>query len=129
MNTAVTTHYAEGAYDSRHIPNQSPQVHKHAGLLTTTLAWGNTEDIAPFSFVDEYSPERLRDLEEDEQKNPGIRQRNEAIFHNSCNHLCYRRAHVSLWTQIWVYLWSLGKGFFFVGLGILLFIQVPLGKF
>ncbi|WNF46994.1 hypothetical protein RHP75_00735 [Pseudomonas sp. SG20056] len=129
MNTAVTTHYAEGAYDSRHIPNQSPQIRKHAGLLTTTLPWGDTEDIAPFSFIDDYSPERLRDLEEDERKNPGIRQRNEAIFHNACNHLCYRRAHASLWTQIWLYMWGVGRALFYIGVGILLVTQLPLAIF
>ena len=64
MNTAVTTHYAEGAYDSLHIPNQPPQTRKQAGLLTRVLSWGNTEDIAPFSFVDNDSPKRLRELEE-----------------------------------------------------------------
>ena len=114
MNTAVTTHYAEGAYDSQHIPNQPPQVRKHAGLLTTTLPWGGTEDIAPYSFVDHDSPKRLRELEENERKNPGTRLRNETVFHTICNHICYRRAHVSLWTQMWLYLWGGGRFLFWV---------------
>ena len=126
MSSLANRHYAEGAYDSQHIPNQSPQIRKHAGLLTATLPWGDTEDIAPFSFIDDYSPERLRDLEEDERKNPGIRQRNEAIFHNSCNHLCYRRAHASLWTQIWLYMWGLGRALTLIGAALYFFIFVPI---
>lgn len=129
MNTAVINHYAEDAYNSRCIPSLPPQIRTHAGSLTMVLPWGHTEDIAPYGFVDNDSPKRLRELEENEHKHPGTRLRNETVFHTICNHICYRRAHASLWTQIWVYLWSLGKGFSLIGFGILLFIQIPLSGF
>lgn len=129
MNTAVTTHYAEGAYDSRNIPNQPPQIRKQAGLLTMVLPWASTEDIAPYNFVDQDSPKQLRELDENERKNPGTRLRNETVFHTICNHICYRRAHASLWTQMWLYLWGAGRALFYIGLGGLLLIQVPFAAF
>jgi hypothetical protein len=129
MNSLANLHYAEGAYDSRHIPNQSPQTRKQAGLLTMVLPWGSTEDIAPYSFVDQDSPKRLRELDENERKHPGTRLHNETVFHTICNHLCYRRAHVSLWTQIWLYLWGIGRALFYIGIGFLLIIQLPLAIF
>ncbi|HSX89439.1 MAG TPA: hypothetical protein VLG17_15790 [Pseudomonas sp.] len=126
MNTAVTTHYAEGAYDSRHIPNQPPQIRKQAGLLTMVLPWGSTEDIAPYNFVDQDSPKRLRELDENERKHPGTRLRNETVFHTICNHICYRRAHVSLWTQIWLYMWGLGRALSLIGAALYILLFLPI---
>lgn len=111
--------YAESAYDSRRIPNQPPQIRNHAGLLCMPLPWGNTEDVAPLTFTDEDSPQNLREKEEEERKHPGHRARNEAIFHNACNHICYRGARASVWTQLWAFLGAAGKGVFFIWTGLL----------
>lgn len=106
--TAISS-YSDSAYDSRRIPNQPPQIRNHAGLLCIRLPWGNTEDVAPLAFIDEDSPHSLREQEELERNRPGTRERNEAKFHNACNHIGYRRAHASAWTHLWAYMWGGGK--------------------
>lgn len=44
--------YGPQAYDSRHIPQQPPQIRQYAGLLCMTLPWGNTQEVAPLTFID-----------------------------------------------------------------------------
>lgn len=118
--------YGPKAYDSRHIPQQSPQVQQHAGLLCMPLPWGETQDVAPYGFFDDYDPANLREEEEQERKQPGARARNEEKFHNTCNHILYRRAHASRWTHFWVYLWGLGRGFFYLALGLITIFGLPI---
>ena len=121
--------YGPQAYDSRHIPQQSPQVRQNAGLLCMPLPWGEAQDVAPFALMEHYAPKRLREQEEHERQNPGVRARDEAKFHNACNHIRYRRAHASRWTQFWVYLWGLGRGFSYFLLGFSLLIMLPISIF
>ena len=111
--TAISS-YSDSAYDSRRIPNQPPQIRNHAGLLCIRLPWGNTEDVAPLAFIDEDSPHSLREQEELERNRPGTRERNEAKFHNACNHIGYRRAHASAWTHLWAYMWGGGRFAFWI---------------
>ena len=110
----ANTAYADSAYDSRRIPNQPPQIRRQTGMLSMPLPWGQSQDVAPYIVLDHDSPKRLREIEEEERKHPGTRERNEAKFYNACNHIGYRRAHASLWTNFWVYLWGLGRATFFL---------------
>nr|WP_129591638.1 MULTISPECIES: hypothetical protein [unclassified Pseudomonas] len=120
------TLYASTAHDSRRLPEQSPQVHDHAGRLCMRLPWGNTQEVAPLTFIEDDSPTELREEEEEERKNPGNRTRKQEKFHNACDHICYRQAHASAWTQLLMHLWGLGRGFFFLGLGFWLLILFPI---
>ncbi|MDH1866029.1 hypothetical protein N5D83_04235 [Pseudomonas chengduensis] len=61
------------------------------------LPWGEAQDVAPYALMEHYAPKRLREQEEHERKNAGIRARDEAEFHNACNHIRYRKAHASRW--------------------------------
>ncbi|MGE8505018.1 MAG: hypothetical protein ACN6P1_22600 [Pseudomonas sp.] len=93
------------------------------------LPWGEAQDVAPYALMEHYAPDRLREQEEHERQNPGARARDETKFHNACNHVCYRRAHASRWTQFWVYLWGLGRGFSYFLLGFSLLIMLPISIF
>ena len=75
--------YAATAYDSRHIPQQSPQVRQNAGLLCMPLPWGEAQEVAPYALMEYCAPKRLREQEEHERQNPGVRARGEAKFHNA----------------------------------------------
>ncbi len=127
--TDTSPPYGPQAYDSRHIPQQQPQIRQHAGLLCMPLPWGEAQDVAPYALMEHYAPDRLREQEEHERQNPGARARDETKFHNACNHVCYRRAHASRWTQFWVYLWGLGRGFSYFLLGFSLLIMLPISIF
>ncbi|MEQ6327995.1 hypothetical protein VLF92_06625 [Pseudomonas chengduensis] len=45
--------YDPQVYDSRHIPQQPPQIRQHAGLLCMRLPWGNTQEVAPLTFIED----------------------------------------------------------------------------
>jgi len=127
--TEASPPYGPQAYDSRHIPQQSPQVSQHAGLLCMPLPWGEAQDVAPCGFFEDYDPATLREEEDQEREQPGTRALNEEKFHNACNHIRYRRAHASRWAHFWVYLWGLGRGFSYFSLGFSLLIMLPISIF
>lgn len=117
--------YAATAHDSRQLPEQAPQVRDHAGRLCIRLPWGNTLEVAPLTFIEDDSPAELREKEEEERRNPGSHARKQDKFHNACDHIRYRCAKVSKWTNFWMFVWGLGKGFSLLGLGGLLVFQLP----
>jgi len=123
-NTSDT--YAATAYDSRQLPKQSPQVRDHAGRLCMRLPWSNTQEVAPLTFIEDDSPADLREQEEEERRNLGSRARKQAKFHNACDQIRYRCAKVSKWTNFWVFVWGLGKGFSLLGVGFWLLILFPI---
>ncbi|MGE8505016.1 MAG: hypothetical protein ACN6P1_22590 [Pseudomonas sp.] len=123
--TDTSPPYGPKAYDSRHIPQQPPQIRQHAGLLCMPLPWGNTQEVAPMTFIEDNSPAELREEEEEERKNPGNRARKQEKFHNACDHIRYRQAQASAWTQLWVFIGSIGKGFFLIWTGLLI-VSFPL---
>jgi hypothetical protein len=106
--------YGAEAYDSRHIPQQSPQIRDHAGRLCMCLPWGNTQEVAPLTFIEDDSPTELREEEEEERRNPGGRARRQTKFHNACDHICYRQAYASIWSHIWAYMWGVGRFLFWL---------------
>ncbi|SDP98086.1 hypothetical protein SAMN05216213_109207 [Ectopseudomonas guguanensis] len=67
-NTSDT--YAATAYDSRHIPQQPPQIRQHAVLLCMPLPWGEAQDVAPYALMKHYTPKSLREQEEHERQPP-----------------------------------------------------------
>ena len=71
--TGTSPLYGPRAYDSRLIPQQPPQIRQHAGLLCMPLPWGEAQDVAPYALMEHYAPKRLREQEEHERQNPGVR--------------------------------------------------------
>jgi hypothetical protein len=124
MNSQNTL-YAATAHDSRQLPEQAAQVRDHAGRLCMRLPWGNTQEVAPLTFIEDDSPADLREEEEEERRSPGSRARKQERFHNACDHIRYRQAQASAWTQLWVFIGSIGKGFFLIWTGLLI-VSFPL---
>lgn len=128
MNNQHTL-YAATAHDSRRLPAQAPQVRDHAGRLCMRLPWGNTQEVAPLTFIEDDSPAELREEEEEERRSPGSRARKQARFHNACDNIRYRQAHASAWTHLWAYLWGIGRflfWFFIIGGTLTFLITTPM---
>ena len=47
------------------------------------LPWGEAQEVAPYALMEYCAPKRLREQEEHERQNPGVRARGEAKFHNA----------------------------------------------
>src|SRR5690606_7423711 len=79
------------------------------------LPWGNTQDVAPSSFIDTSSPKKLRAREE------FLRRHNEEEledYHICIDHERYRHASFSFRTLFWGYMAGCGKAFFYIFLPI-----------
>nr|WP_152665012.1 hypothetical protein [Pseudomonas toyotomiensis] len=120
------TLYAATAHDSRQLPEQAAQVRDHAGRLCIRLPWGNTQEIAPLTFIEDDSPAELREKEEEERRNPGSHARKQKKFHNACDHICYRQAYASFWTRAWINTWGLGRSITLIGFALFLILYTPI---
>ena len=118
--------YAATAHDSRQLSEQPPQVRDHAGRLCIRLPWGNTQEVAPLTFIEDDSPAELREKEEEEHRNPGSYARKQKKFHNACDHICYRQAYASFWTRAWINIWGLGRSITLIGLALFLILYTPI---
>src|SRR5690554_4530836 len=116
------SYYAPTAYNSKQIPAQPPQVAPPKSLsfvvraTSVRLPWGNTQDVAPSSFIDTSSPKKLRAREE------FLRRHNEEEledYHICIDHERYRHASFSFRTLFWGYMAGCGKAFSFIALPVL----------
>src|SRR5690554_117735 len=115
------SYYAPTAYNSKQIPAQPPQVAPPKSLsfvvraTSVRLPWGNTQDVAPSSFIDTSSPKKLRAREE------FLRRHNEEEledYHICIDHERYRHASFSFRTLFWGYMAGCGKAFFYIFLPV-----------
>ncbi|MEH6501184.1 MAG: hypothetical protein V7751_17495 [Pseudoalteromonas distincta] len=114
MNNDMTIPYGTNAYNSTSIPNQPSKPRNHIGPLSQHLPWGNPQSIFPIGFVAFTSPKKLRDDEEREDNDPGYRERLSQRLNAAFDHQRYRYTPLQGWTQFWIYMHGLGKGFFIV---------------
>ena len=115
--------YATTAYSSADLQRQTPGKSR-SGLKQLTgqrLPWGNTQEIAPDSFMMP-EPSSLRSLESDrllrdEQIAQGTYKpapMEHIDFHDRCDHEHYRHAPWGSRAHFWLYLGGFGKGGFFI---------------
>ena len=121
-------YYASTAYNPASIPNQPPSAERPwiKRFAKVRLPWGNTQDVAPESFLHDPSPKDLRHLEafkkEREEKLANgtyVPAPFEGVeLHKKYDHERFRYALLSGRSQFWLYLTIFGKGFFFIILAL-----------
>ncbi|SEC63127.1 hypothetical protein SAMN05216205_2829 [Pseudomonas mohnii] len=128
-----TSYYAKTAYGATEVPQQERSAERSwiMRLAKVRLPWGSPDEIAPASFLEKFSPKKLR-LHEKSKK-----EREEQIaagtytsssfehvdFHVRDDHECFRYALFSGASHFWIYLYSIGKFLFWFSLFILLSIS------
>lgn len=106
--------YGSNAYDSNNIPKQRLPKRTHIGALSQPLAWGHPQEILPIGFMGSTNPKTLKHHEERERVDPHYRERLSDTLNAVFNHRCYRYTPLQGWTQFWIYMHGIGKGFFII---------------
>ncbi|MFJ2323794.1 hypothetical protein [Pseudomonas sp. NPDC087817] len=121
--------YAQTAYGASEVPQQGRSSERSwiMRLAKARLPWGNTNDVCPVSFVEDYSPTDLR-YQEKLQGN-----RDELIatysnstyklsdFHMTDDHDRFRYALLPASSHFWIYMSGVGRVVFF----LLFIVSIP----
>ncbi|SDS45947.1 hypothetical protein [Pseudomonas prosekii] len=116
--------YAKTAYGWNEVPQQESSIERPwiMRFAKIRLPWGNTEEVTPVSFVEDYSPRDLRFQEKSK------RERNEQIvtesntqspfelidFHMTDDHERFRYALLPASSHFWIYMSGVGRALFFL---------------
>ncbi|BAV77933.1 hypothetical protein PCAU_5724 [Pseudomonas chlororaphis subsp. aurantiaca] len=124
MNIPVQPYYGPDAYRPDQIPEQA--VSTERGWLSkfsgTRLPWGNTQEVAPDSIMEDPTPDDMRfseqiKKEKEEKKANGtyIPVPFEGVeLHQKYDHEYFRFAKFPFRSQFWLYMKGVGKWFFII---------------
>src|SRR5690606_7472671 len=99
------THDGPNAYNSSRVPSlqrpqgPAPALSPLTRRLYTLLPWGNTQEVVPWTFMDDCSPEFIRTRAEFRKTHGDMDE-----YHFRFDHECYRHASFSFRTLFWGYL-------------------------
>ncbi len=118
------SYYAETAYGVSEVPQQERSSERSwiMRFAKIRLPWGNTDEVCPISFVEDYSPNDLRhqekiERERDEQIAAGTYSSSpyELIdFHMKDDHERFRYALLPASSHFWIYMSGVGRVLFFL---------------
>ncbi len=116
------TYYGPNAYNSSRIPSlprpqgPAPALSPLTRRLSTLLPYGNTQDVAPFTFLNGCTPKFLRTREEFLKTDT-----DDTDYHFRFTHESYRHASFSIRTLFWGYMAGIGKILFFITIPLFIF--------
>lgn len=129
---ASGTYYAQKAYSSRHIPDQSASV-EQSWLLKFSgvrLPWGNTQEVVPSGIMQDPKPESMR-FWENAEKQKAVKKADgtyvsapleEAELHQKYDQESFRYAQLPFCSQVWLLLYTFGKWGFIIVLPVYLLV-------